>query len=58
MVIGVLMKYKYIDHIYNTNDSFLILKILTLEQLYNRSPISKVFMNKSELNSLIQWWTL
>jgi len=34
---------------YSTNDLFFKLKILILEQLYNKLSITKVYMNKSEL---------
>jgi len=48
MIIGVLMKNYNINTNCSTNDLFSKIKILTLEQLYDKRSTTKVLMNKTE----------
>lgn len=48
MFIRVLMKNYYINQNVSTSDLLIKIKILTLEQLYNKLSTTKLFMNKTD----------
>lgn len=46
--IRIILKNYYVNDKVNTNDLFLMLKILIVEQLYNKLSIIKIYLNKKE----------
>lgn len=48
ILIRIIMKNEYVNDKENTNDLFLSLKILTVEQLYNKLSIIKIYLNIKE----------